>query len=222
MAVMKRFLFYALTLTLSGCIVPTPKPPQPVWDFSVSVSDPQGQLQEGVHVTFAGLDKTTNDFGWAYYTVQSGCYPIRAEKPHFKPYAPADCVAVDRHKRLAVTLEPDAPPTPRLAAGGKLFTQNGLPWRWKGITAFGLAHRFCAGEDTSDFFTAAAGFNLLRVFLDVGWEGTGWAAPEDDCLHHFLAVAASRGFYVELVLLTGPMPIVDAQARVDHSFALDR
>jgi hypothetical protein len=219
---MRRLLtLLALLLTLNACgPIGPPKPPQsPAWDFSVSISDPAGQLQAGSHVTFAGVAKDANDFGWAYFTVHTGCYTLTVEHEGFHPYAPTDCVAVDRHRRIAVVLQRLAPPTPRLTANGKIFYQNSQAWRWKGVTAFGLQDRFCKGEDITPFLDAFKGFNVLRVFLYVEWPGTGWPQASDDCVHGFLAYVAQRGFYVEEVLFTGYKPPSEAQALVDHFFA---
>jgi hypothetical protein len=218
---MRRLTLCAVLLTLNACgPIGPPKPPEsPAWDFSVSISDPSGQLQAGSHVTFAGVAKDANDFGWAYFTVHTGCYALTVEHEGFHPYAPADCVPVDRHKRLSVVLERIAPPTPRLTANGKLFYQDSQAWRWKGVTAFGLQDRFCKGEDITPFLDAFKGFNILRVFLYVEWPGTGWPQASDECVHGFLAYVAQRGFYVEEVLFTGYKPTSEAQALVDHFFA---
>lgn len=106
----------------------------------------------------------------------------------------------------------------RLSANGKIFYVDGKAWRWKGVTAFGLMDRFAKAENIDDFLNAFEGFNLLRVFYYVDWPGTGWGIPSDDAVHRFLDYVAARGFYVELVLLTGPKPQAEAQAIVTHCF----
>lgn len=218
---MKQFALILSLAILWGCGGHTPpKPPQPttIWDFSISVSDPAGQLQGGSHVAVGQAETRANDFGWAYFTVQTGCYDVRVSKEGFNEFHSDGCVVVDRHKRLGVVLVPTAPPTPQLEAKGKIFYQQGQAWRWKGLTAFGLANRYCKGEDITDFLGAAKGFNLLRVFYY--WETIGAAPPSDGCLIDFTRKAASWGFYVELVLLTGPKPLSEAQALVNHLFEL--
>lgn len=110
--------------------------------------------------------------------------------------------------------EPDVPPPPvlaPLAADGRIFTQAGQPWRWKGVTAFGQLDRFARGKDIGGFLSDFKGFNLLRVFCYVDWrtpQGVviGWDAPSPDTVIAFAARVAQDGFYVELVLLTDDNP----------------
>jgi hypothetical protein len=166
-----------------------------------------------------GLQKEANDFGWVYYTISDGCHRLEIVKDGFKSTG-SQPFCVNRATRFSIRLERIAPPTTRLTISGQIFYQDGHPWRWKGITAFGLAHRYCAGEDIEPFLTAAKGFNLLRVFLYVEWPDTGWTAPEDECLRRFTDMAGHRGFYVELTLLTGVKPIDQAQSLVTHYFTL--
>lgn len=218
---MKRFLAVLSLAMLASCgpIGPgNPPPGETIWDFSVSVDDGAGHLIPQAKVTFNGLQKEANDFGWAYFTVATGCYPIQVEKEGFDRYAPSDCQRVERHTRLAVSLAVSAPPTPRLRADGRIFRANDQPWRWKGITAFALADEYCKGHDIAPFLDQATGFNVLRVFYY--WETINAVPPADDCLVNFTRLVARRGFYVEFVALTGPKPIQEAQALVDHLFQI--
>lgn len=95
----------------------------------------------------------------------------------------------------------------RIVADGKIFRVEDKPWRWKGVTAFGLMSRFAKGEDITPFLDAFEGFNLLRVFWYVTWPGTGWEPADLDTIRRFLEFVGARGFYVELVLLTDDDPV---------------
>ena len=215
----KRFIV-ALSLLLASC-GPTPHPSSRVWDFSISISDQQHGRVPHALVTIDGQTKEANDFGWAYSTLGEGCHVYSVSKDGFKPTGDQN-VCLSRATRTEVILEsdlPPAPPTTRLEAKGKIFYQNDQPWRWRGVTAFGLESRYCNGEDIQPFLDAYKGYNLLRVFLYVEWPGTGWTAPSDDCQHRFLNYTAERGWYVELVALTGSKPLPEAQAIVDHLFS---
>jgi len=194
---------------------PTNPPSGHLWDFTVSVSDPSGHLIPHASVAVQGIQKAANDFGWAYFTLATGCYDLIVSKDGYHEEKADFCI--DRHTRTAVTLTFIAPPVSRLEPHGQIFYQDGKPWRWKGVTAFALADTFCKGEDIHPFLDAYKGFNLLRVFLY--WETIGAGIPSDNCLRSFLSATAQRGFYVELVLLTGPKPLSEAQAITDHVFS---
>ncbi len=214
---MKRFLA-ALALLLSTSCGPITAPPATrVWDFTVSVSDPQANLLPHAMVTVDGNSKEANDFGWAYYSLGEGCHVYSVTKEGYKPTGDQN-VCLDRATRVAVTLEFIAPPVTRLVAKNQIFYQNGQAWRWKGVTAFGLQNRYCKGEDIQPFLNAFNGFNVLRVFYYVEWEGTGWGIPTDECMHNFLNYVGQRGWYVEMTALTGTKPINEAQQIVDHLF----
>lgn len=108
----------------------------------------------------------------------------------------------------------------RLVPSGRFFLQNGQPWRWKGVTAFGILNRFAQGRDITPFLEDFEGFNTLRVFLytpaNGGWNETAWGIPPDNVIHAFLDFVGERGWYVELVPLTWSRP--DAQEIVTHIF----
>ena len=106
----------------------------------------------------------------------------------------------------------------RILPKDKIFYDGPNPWRWKGVTAFGLMNRFAKGENIDPFLDAFEGFNVLRVFYYVDWPGTGWGIPTDDAVHRFLDYVGARGFHVELVLLTGLKGQHEAQDIVTHCF----
>jgi hypothetical protein len=99
-----------------------------------------------------------------------------------------------------------------LSTRGPIFLAGGQPWRWKGVTAFGLLNRFARGEDIGPFLADFAGFNILRVWPYVEWGATGWDSPPPDVTVAFLRRCAAAGFYVELTLLTD-----DAPRRIDEA-----
>lgn len=215
---MKR-LFAALALFVLASCGPITGPPvgNKVWDFSLSISDPNAALIPHAKVTLDSVTSEANDFGWFYASVKEGCHVYSVEKEGYKPTGDQN-FCIDRHTRIPVTLEFIAPPVSRLEARGQIFYQDGQPWRWKGVTAFGLQNRYCKGEDIQPFLKAFDGFNILRVFYYVEWEGTGWTAPTDECMHNFLNFVGQRGFYVEMTAITGPKPLNEAQQLIDHLF----
>jgi hypothetical protein len=82
---------------------------------------------------------------------------------------------------------------------------DGEPWRWKGVTAFGLLDRFAKREDIEPFLLEFAGYNVLRVFSYTPvkeWGASAWDTPDTETIRSFLAFVARYGFFVELVLLT--------------------
>jgi hypothetical protein len=102
--------------------------------------------------------------------------------------------------------EPPAAPVGLLVPTGPYFTLRGQPWRYKGVSAFKLCHRFSAGEDIEPFLHAYLGFNVLRVWDYVTWEGTGWESNTADEWIAFIAYVGHRGWWVELTLLTDDDP----------------
>lgn len=105
-----------------------------------------------------------------------------------------------------------------LTTDRKVFLESGQPWRWRGVSAFKLAHHFEAGRvsDVDDFLRAYAGYNILRVWdytpVDPirgdgrGWEGAEWGSASLDAWVKFLAHVGRQGFRVELTLLTDDDP----------------
>lgn len=103
------------------------------------------------------------------------------------------------------TPEPVAVSLPPLTTDGPIFLSGGRPWRFAGITAFELLERYAKGEDIGPFLDDFTGFNVLRVFLYTpvkDWGAAAWDVPSPEQVIAFLKFVESRGFYVELVLLT--------------------
>lgn len=101
--------------------------------------------------------------------------------------------------------------TPVLHADGKIFrTENGTPWRYKGVSAFKLLDRFARGENIQPFLDAYKGYNTLRVWPYVegsGWGARGWpTAPSVEVTKKFLSFVGAQGWTVELTLLTDDSP----------------
>lgn len=91
-------------------------------------------------------------------------------------------------------------------AGSRVFYANGDAWRYKGVSAFKLLHRFAAGENIDPFLDAYKGFNVLRVWPYTEWEEKSWDVEDVETTKRFLSYVGARGFYVELTLLTDDAP----------------
>ena len=89
-----------------------------------------------------------------------------------------------------------------LSTSGPIFLAGGQPWRWKGVSAFKLLHRFAHGENIQPFLDTFAGFNVLRVWGYVTWPGAGWDWPALTKIVDFVRYCGEAGWYVELTLLT--------------------
>jgi hypothetical protein len=57
-----------------------------------------------------------------------------------------------------------AEPLTPLGRDRKVFTENGKPWRYKGVTAFPLIDHYARGESIDPFLDAFKGYNTLRCF----------------------------------------------------------
>jgi hypothetical protein len=108
-----------------------------------------------------------------------------------------------------------APPTGSLTAlsvKGPIFSENGLPWRWKGCSAFLLPQRHAVGQDINPFLDWAQemGFNILRCFVAMAIVPPKVGLPayvlEPDQIGRFVDVLVSRGMRCELTL--GDMQIL--------------
>jgi hypothetical protein len=112
-----------------------------------------------------------------------------------------------------------AEPLTPLGRDRKVFTENGTPWRYKGVTAFPLIDHYARGESIDPFLDAFKGFNTLRCFDYV--PSPPWATPWDPApipvVREFLRYVADRGWRVELVMLTdnNPARVAPAQARIE-------
>jgi hypothetical protein len=120
-------------------------------------------------------------------------------------------------------------PTKRLVpltTDGRIFRQDGKPFRWRGVSAFKLLDRFARGENIQPFLDAYRGFNVLRVWTYTPaneWGSSAWGWPTADDAVRFVRFCAARGFYVELTLLLDDDPanvqrarsLLDALSRVD-------
>jgi len=119
----------------------------------------------------------------------------------------------DTDEYRALQAKKAQPPTPTLQpvhGDGRIFrTADGQPWRYKGVTAFGLLARFARGEDINDFLDAYKGFNVLRVWPYVpvaDWGATAWDVVDVATIRRFIDDVNARGWYVELTLLTDADP----------------
>lgn len=114
-------------------------------------------------------------------------------------------------KPPAIELEP-------LTTDGRIFLQAGMPWRYRGVSAFQLLDRFANGEDIEPFLNDFAGYNVLRVWPYVpakDWGAKAWDSPDTATVLRFVDYVRARGFYVELTLLTD-----DDQGRLAPAKAL--
>lgn len=111
-------------------------------------------------------------------------------------------------------------PVGLLVPSGPFFTLRGVPWRYKGVSAFKLCARFSAGEDIDPFLDAYAGFNVLRVwdYVGDGWGAEAWHGNTPDEWIAFLRYVNARGWWVELTLLTDDDPArIEPATRLVHA-----
>jgi hypothetical protein len=97
----------------------------------------------------------------------------------------------------------------QLTTSGRIFLDGGVPWRWKGFSAFQLLDRFAKNEDLGPVLDAYAGCNIARVWPYVpakDWGERAWGVPSHDTVSAFLDYMAARGLRVELTLLTDDDP----------------
>jgi hypothetical protein len=107
---------------------------------------------------------------------------------------------------VTILLESAVPDLPLMRVEGTVFRlPDATPWVWKGVTAFQIMDRWSRGEDIQPFLDAYKGFNTLVVFLYTEprvWGAQAWDAPPPSRVVDFVKFAASKGWRVELVLLT--------------------
>jgi hypothetical protein len=114
-----------------------------------------------------------------------------------------------------------AMPVEPLIADGRIFRTRagGVPWRWRGCSAFKLLALWAAGENVQPFLDAYRGFNILRVWPYVEWgPDESWDVSDAATINAFIADMNRRGFSVELTLLTDDAParLAWAQAVIPH------
>lgn len=214
----RRMLAIVLGGALSACIVPNPKPipvPPPPATYAVVVSAFEGDpaldnkvAQAEFRVLGAAPDDrlfgvgVTDGAGNGIASgLKSGSYRVCVKAVDFKESC-LDDITLPGAFQLNITLTRDISPIAALGTSGPVFTENGAPWRYKGVSAFGLLNRFAHGEDIDPFLVAFKGFNVLRVWPYVTWPGTGWESPSPDTVIAFCRHVAQFGFRVELTLLT--------------------
>ncbi len=142
-----------------------------------------------------------------FLNVTAGRYTVCATADGYKEFCIDHGVPADGEAYLG--LEADVPPIGVLSADGKIFRENGQPFRWKGVSAFALLDRYAKGEDIQPFLDAYRGYNLLRVWPYVpakDWGAKAWDSPSPDVVVSFLAYVAQRGWHVELTALTDDDP----------------
>lgn len=206
---MTRLISVVLLSLLAGCggITPGPKPPQPppAYQFTVKVYDEAARFVPGAEFVVDGQSRgTTNANGFAGTLLPVGIHEGVVTAAGFLGAAFTVDLTRPVHRDLVLmrAIQPASP----LSTSGPIFTRNGQPWRWKGVTAFKLARLHADGVNIDPFLEAYKGFNVLRVFDYVTWLGTGWEAPTHAQTLAFLNYVAARGWYVELVLLTDDEP----------------
>lgn len=218
----KRSVPILIALLLAGCLPPVtttpprvgPYPPTlPVHYLAVWLSPPVDGATVTAVPTALGAPitlPTTNADGWSGAPATQGDYLVHVTKDGYR--ALDATVTVTKHTDLHLTFLRAVEPTLPLTTSGPIFLRDGQPWRWKGVSAFGLMNRFAKGEDISGFLGDFKGYNVLRVWPYVTWPGTGWDSPSPDVVIAFLKRAEQAGFYVELTLLTDANP-----ARIDQA-----
>lgn len=202
MMMTRHLLSIGLLCTLLGCnIGPTPAPtlptPQPVWDAV-------GAEQQCVAIWQEELGRPIEDAARRACVEQlhQGLSPTTLRQVvHDSPEAVAHRQAIEDAKKVRVF--------PALTTDGPIFLAGGQPWRWMGVSAFGLANRFRNGENIDGFLADFTGYNVLRVwdYTPVAdWKTTAWDSIPVETWLKFLAYVGSKGFRVELTLLTDQDP----------------
>lgn len=99
-------------------------------------------------------------------------------------------------------------PLTLLGRDRRVFTRDGKPHTWMGLSGFPWCDRFARGDDLGPLLDPfqALGYNLLRDWDYVTWEGTGWESQPPEVWLAFLQAMEARGFYVELTLMTDDLP----------------
>lgn len=151
------------------------------------------------------------DLGFCFFNCGEGAGTITLSKPGYQTRIMAVTfpIATNIDYALEPTVTP-APPTGPLTTSGPIFLSDGQPWRYKGVSAFSLCHRFRNGESIDGFLSDYAGFNVLRVWdytnADDGWGDDAWESCDAATWIRFIDYVSARGFYVEVTLLTDDDP----------------
>lgn len=214
------FLIVLAAILLFGCASapPNPKPSggDIFWDLDLQIISADGIAVQGVIVIKDGPNQgeygLTDAVGHKLlrHLQQSG-FTICAVAPDYE--IACGGITLISSQNLTFKLSKKEPPRPAvqpLQASGRIFrTQDGQPWRWRGVSAFALLDRFAKGQDISDTLNAYKGYNVLRVWPYVpakDWGAKAWDVQSADVTRKFLAAMAAKGWYVELTLLTDDDP----------------
>jgi hypothetical protein len=206
--------FVCLAAFVAGCLAPAARPPvvtppAPATPHVLTVhlfdGDPaKDEKVVGARLTLGALDVQSDAAGNAWLEAPSLAGELCVAADHF---ARACQTLEDASSRdLNVSLTRTFVALPPLTTRGKIFLAGGEPWRWRGVSAFGLLNRFAKGEDIGPFLDDYRGYNILRVWPYVPWTENGWDSPSADVVVAFLKRVETAGFYVELTLLTDDNP----------------
>jgi hypothetical protein len=242
--VMRRLVPFLLLLSLIACgPVPHPQPPQPApsWALDVQVSDNDGGVADAqvriVDGPNKGVTARTDATGRVLLTnlQQSGFTVCSSKGVEYQE----TCAGITLTSSQNVTLKlfRQWADLPAIRADGHVFRlasgpASGMAWRYKGVSAFALLHRFELGQDISDTLNAykniqpsvvcadssGCRYNVLRVWTytpTLTWGARAWPFPQSpETVVKFLQRVSTDGFYVELTLLTDsdPSQVPKAQA----------
>lgn len=108
-------------------------------------------------------------------------------------------------------VEDQAPPPqqtlPPLTVHGTQFFAGGLPFQWRGVTAFDLGVRLAHGDVRYLDWAAETGFTILRVVPASVYRSPRTIDEGLAQLGPLLDAAAARGLYVEVVLGVDTVPL---------------
>lgn len=103
----------------------------------------------------------------------------------------------------------------KLSTDRQIFRRDGKPHLIKGVTAFRLMDRHASQDDIEPFVDAFDGYNQFVVFGYTpvkDWGVSAWDWPRLDDTKGFIEYCLSRGWDVQLVLLTDDDPARIPQA----------
>lgn len=234
---MRRLVPIVLLLSLIACTggrppVVTPQP-APTWSLDVQVADAetivanaQVRIVDGPN---KGRTERTDAIGRVLLTglTQSGFTICASKGVEYQE----TCAGITLTSSQNVTLKLFRlwADLPAVRADGRIFRlasgpAAGVAWRYKGVSAFALLHRFELGQDISDTLNAyknirtttvcadssGCRYNVLRVWTYTpvsAWGARAWPFPASpDVVVKFLQRVSTDGYYVELTLLTDADP----------------